>query len=226
MHITDNSIGEIDRSASPASVYEYENTSSMRVTRLAYQSRNAPFGLWTLSNPVDGPSSAPCYMPYGEPCPPTNSRSKAELITVDQTTIAKSIETDVLKPWEKGSKSGKKIKRGPRVRGGMNLASDVVSSNGIFKNSSSFSNSAPSIATTSTQPSSQNLPASHTGWHPVLDVTQYTGRLAAPTLPRPAPYHIVHSDTTQAAIASSRKRKHDALEIEAPAPLAKMHRRE
>ncbi|KAG9946353.1 hypothetical protein KCU85_g6630, partial [Aureobasidium melanogenum] len=207
-------------------MHEYENPSSMRVTRLAYQSRNASFGLRTLPNPVDGPSSAPCYMSYGEPSPPTNSRSKAELITVDQTTIAKSIGIDVLKPWEKGSKSGKKIKRGPRVRGGMNLASDVVSSNGIFKNSSSFSNSTPSAATTSTQPSSQNLPASHTGWYPVLDVAQYTGRPAGPVLPRQAPYHIIHPDTAQAAIASSRKRKHDPLEIEAPAPSAKMHRRE
>ncbi|KAH0350883.1 hypothetical protein KCU81_g2488, partial [Aureobasidium melanogenum] len=226
MHITDQSIQEIDKSASPASMHECEDRSSMRVTRLAYQSHNAPFGLWTLPNPVDGPTSAPCYMPYGEPSPPNNSSSTPGLTTGDQTTVPKLIETDVLKPWEKGSKSGKKIKRGPRVRGGMNLASDVVSSDGSFKNSSSFSNNVPSTATTSTQPSSQNLPASYTGWYPALDVAQYTGCPGGLVLPRPATHHIIHPDTAQAAIASSRKRKHDPLEIEASAQSAKMHRRE
>ncbi|KAH0369639.1 hypothetical protein KCU65_g3139, partial [Aureobasidium melanogenum] len=210
---------------------DFENyTSSMRVRRLASPSENAPFGLWTLPSPLDDPTSAPCYMPYGEPTPPISSRSTPGLVTVDQTTVAKPTETDVLKPREKGSKSGKKIKRGPRVRGGMNPANDVVSngmsSNSGSKNSSSIGSNAPSIATTSTQPSSQNSPASHTGWYPVLDVAQYTSRPIAPILPRPAPYHTIYPETAQAAIALSRKRKHDPIEIEAPAPSAKMHRRD
>lgn len=182
----------------------------MRVKRIAYWSGTSPFGLWTLPNPLDDPTSAPCYMPYGEPSPPITSHSTSGLITVDQTAVVKSIETYVLKPWEKGSKSGKKIKRGHRVRGDMNLASDVVSSNSSFKDSSSFSSNAPSIATTSTQPSPQIPPASHTARYPVLDVAQYTGRPAAPILPRPAPYHIMHAGTARAAIASSRSTSVDA----------------
>ncbi|KAG9760568.1 hypothetical protein KCU73_g2821, partial [Aureobasidium melanogenum] len=212
----------------------YENTSSMRVKRLAYQSENSPFGLWTLPNPVDDPGSAPCYMPYGESSPPIKSGPATGQFTTDQTTTVKSVETDVLKPWEKGSKSGKKIKRGPKIRVGRNLASDVVSndmssnrsSNSNFENSSSVSRNAPSIATTSTWSSSQTPPASHTEQYPVLDVAQHAGRPIAPPLPRPTPYQVIHPDTAQAAIAMSRKRKHDRVGNEAPAPSTKMHKRE
>ncbi|KAG9651256.1 hypothetical protein KCU95_g17080, partial [Aureobasidium melanogenum] len=213
---------------------DYENISSMRVKRLAYQSENAPFGLWTLPNPVDDPTFAPCYMPYGESSPPIKSRPATEQTTIDRTTTIKPVETDVLKPWEKGSKSGKKIKRGSKVRVGRTLASDVVSNdmssngsnNSSFEKCSSVSRNAPSIVTTSTRPTSQNSPALHTGQYPVFDVTHHAGRPMAPTLPRPAPYHSHHPQTAQAAIALSRKRRHAPTEIEAPAPSAKMHRRE
>ncbi|KAH0313393.1 hypothetical protein KCU84_g13545, partial [Aureobasidium melanogenum] len=232
---TNNLIQGNDKSTSPASMNDHENTSSMRVKRLAYQSENAPFGLWTRPSPVDDPIFAPCYMPYGESSPPIKSGSATEQITTDQTTTVESVETDVLKPWEKGSKSGKKIKRGPKVRVGRTLASDVVSNNmssnrssdSCFENGSSgSSNNKPSTTTTSTQSSSQNLLASHTGRYPVLDVAQHAGRPIAPLLPHPGPYQIIHPDTAQAAIAMSRKRKHDRVENEAPVPSAKMHRRE
>ncbi|KAH0144346.1 hypothetical protein KCU67_g13129, partial [Aureobasidium melanogenum] len=101
------------------------------------------------------------------------------------------------------------------------------SSNSCFENGSSGSNNnAFSTTTVSTWSSSQNSPASHTGQYPVLDVAQHAGRPIAPILPRPTPYQVIHPDTAQAAIAMSRKRKHDRVENEAPAPSTKMHKRE
>lgn len=188
----------------------------MRVKRLAYQSENSPFGLWTLPNPVDDPGSAPCYMPYGESSPPIKSGPATGQFTTDQTTTVKSVESDVLKPWEKGSKSGKKIKRGPKGCVGRALASDVVSndmssnhsSNSCFENGSN--NNTPSTTTVSTWSSSQNSPASHAGQYPVLDVAQHAGRPIAPLLPRPTPYQVIHPDTAQAAIAMSRSTSIDS----------------
>lgn len=225
----------------------------MRVKRLTYQSESSPFGLWTLPNPVDGPSLAPCYAPYGEPSPPISSRLLTEQSTADQTKPVESIESEVLKPWEKGTKSGKRIKkgRGPKISVHKNLASDVASSdmssysssNSSFENSSSGSSNITPISTTSTRSSSQNSPASHTGQYPVLDVAQHTGHPTAPMLARPTHYEFQHPNTAQAAIALSRssskdsefltytdtgcaERKHDLFENEASAPSTKMRKRE
>lgn len=232
--------------ASPASMNSHENVFSMRVQRLTYQSKSSPFGLWTLPNQVDGPSLAPCYAPYGEQSPPTHSCPVLEHDTAERMRIAKPIEGDVLKPWEKGSKSGKRIKkgRGPKIRVGRNLAGDVASSDmSSFQNSSGVSSNASSISATSTRSSSQNSPASRTGRYPVLDAAQHARHPTAPVLARPSPYHSQHPDKAQAAIALSRsksthlgfmmytntgcaERKHDLVENEAPALSIKMYKRE
>lgn len=238
---------------SAASMNSYENIFGMRVKRLTYQSESSPFGLWTLPNQVDGPSFAPCYAPYGEQSPPISSRPSPEQSTAERAKPVKSNEPNLLKPWEKGTKSGKRVKKGrrPKISVGRNPASDVAgsdmssysSSNSSFENSSSVSSNATSMSTTSTRSSSQNSPASRTGWYPVLDVAQHAGHPTAPILARPTPYNSQHPDIAQAAIALSRstsidsgfmiytdtgcaERKHDRFEKEAPASSTKMHKRE
>lgn len=191
----------------------------MRVKRLTYQSEASPFGLWTLPASVDDPSFAPCYAPYGESFPPISSRPAPRQNTLDQMMVVKSKGTDSLKPWEKGSKTGKKIKkgRGPKVRIGMDPASDVgsnemsshSSSNSSFENNSSVSSNVSSVATTWIQSSLQSSPASRTGQYPVLDVAQYGSRPTAPVLHRPTFHHSYHPDTAQVAIALSRSKSID-----------------
>ncbi|CAD0093358.1 unnamed protein product [Aureobasidium vineae] len=192
----------------------YKNIVSMRVTRLTYQSESSPFGLWTLPNSLDGPSFAPCYAPYGEQSLSTDSHP-----AIEHTKIVTSIESDVLKPWEKGSKSGKKIKkgRGPKSRVEMSPGSDATSKD--MSNSNNSSRNEMSTAATPTQPSAQSSPASRARQYPVLDV-------AGPPVPRLLPYNFYHPDTAQAAIAQSRKRKHDRIDNGAPTTSLKMHRRE
>ncbi|CAD0112896.1 unnamed protein product [Aureobasidium uvarum] len=210
---------------------DYKTILSMRVTRLTYQSESSPFGLWTWPSSLDGPSFAPCYAPYGEQSPPIDSHP-----AIEQTTIVKSIESDVLKPWEKGSKSGKKIKkgRGPKSRVVMSPGSDATSTD--MSNSDNSSSNEISTAATSTRTSVQNSPASRARQYPVLDI-------AGVALPRLAPYNNYHPDTAQAAIAQSRsssvnydfltptdagyvERKHDRVDNEAPTTSFKAHRRE
>lgn len=171
---------------------EYKKIVSTRVTRLTYQVKSSPFGLWTLPDPLDGPSFAPCYAPYGEQSPPILTHPAPE-----QTPAIPSIETDVLKPWGKGSKTGKKIKkgRGPKSRIKINLESDAASTETSTSNNSSGSEI--STATTSTLSSLQSSPASRARQYPVLDV-------AGPPFPRLAPYRAYHPDTAQAALAQSR----------------------
>ncbi|KAK6003832.1 hypothetical protein QM012_008682 [Aureobasidium pullulans] len=221
---------------SPARMNDYQNKFSMRAKRLTYQSKSSPFGLWNLSVYGDDPLFALCYAPYGESFPPISSRPALEQSTIERTNMAKSDEADILKPWEKGSKSGKRIKkgRGPKARVGRSPATDIASSdissysssNSSFENRSSVSSNATSFATTSTQSSLQISPASRTGWYPNFEVAQYANRPTARILPRPTPCLSHHPDTAQAATVLSRKKTYDRFETEAPAPSAKMYKRE
>lgn len=184
---------------------DHERISSMRVSRRTYQAENSPFGLWSLPDPLDGPSFAPCYAPYGEQAPPIVPHPP-----IQQATIAPTIETDArkaegLKPWEKGSKTGKKIKtgRGPKARprddeqssvGSMNMASSCGSSD------DKFNNQTPTTST-STLPSSRPSPLSSVVSNPMLDAgARPRFRLLAPA----HPVRVCPANTAQAAIAESR----------------------
>jgi hypothetical protein len=56
----------------------------MRVRRQAQESKNSPSGLWTTPDPLDSPSFAPCYVPYGEQSLPIKSTA-LEHAAVSQT---------------------------------------------------------------------------------------------------------------------------------------------
>ena len=184
---------------------DHERISSMRVSRRSYQAESSPFGLWSLPDPLDGPSFAPCYAPYGEQAPPIVSHP-----AVQQAPIAPTIETDArkaegLKPWEKGSKTGKKIKtgRGPKARPRNDEQSsvgskDVVSSNG--SSNDNVNNDTPTTST-STLPSSQPSPLSSAVSDPMLGgACRPRFRLLAPA----PPVQIYPANTAQSAIAESR----------------------
>lgn len=179
--------------------------SAMRVSRRTYQAENSPFGLWSLPDPLDGPSFAPCYAPYGEQAPPIIPHPPYQ-----QAAIAPTIETDArkaegLKPWEKGSKTGKKIKtgRGPKARPRDDEQSSVGSkelvSNGVSSDDS-VNNETPTTST-STLSSLRPSPLSSAVSDPVLDVASRPRfRLIAPAIA----VNVYPANTAQAAIAVSR----------------------
>jgi hypothetical protein len=210
----------------------------MRVKRLAYGDYRFPLGLWTYPDPLDGPSIAPCYAPYGEQSPPIPSHPAVEEAAVESTTETDARKSEGLKPWEKGSKTGKKIKKGRGLKA--HSRDDLEESVGSKEVSSSSSNTVGSggvpAATTSTLSSLRTSPAP-LALDPMLDASR---RPRFRILPPSAPY-VPPTDTAQAAIAESRstsrdsvfltltntrcaERKHDRVDNEAPAPSRKTHK--
>ncbi|CAD0091098.1 unnamed protein product, partial [Aureobasidium mustum] len=94
-----------------ASMNDHQNIFNVRVKRLTYQSEVSPFGLWTLPAPVDDPSFAPCYAPYGESFPPISSRPAPRQNTIDQMKVIKSSKTQaaIALSRSKSIDSGSKI---------------------------------------------------------------------------------------------------------------------
>ena len=184
---------------SPTTMDDHNRISSMRVSRKSYQGAGSPFGLWTLPDPLDGPSFAPCYAPYGEQSPPIVSRP-----SVEQAATVPNIDNDArkvegLKPWEKGSKTGKKIKtgRGPKGRPRAGEQSNV----GSTENADPLVRSGVSTTTTSTLSSSRPSPLSSIVSDPMRDAARRPRfRLLAPA----APVNVYPANTAQAAIAKSR----------------------
>jgi hypothetical protein len=184
----------------------------MQARRLTQPSESSPLGLWTSADPIDGPSSAPCYAPYGEPSPSTTSQSGAE-----QAAVRSSIENDArksegLKPWEKGSKTGKKIKpgRGPKAHTSKSQESsvgrnDMISSSNSCNNSDG--NTGSSTPVTHALPSSRPSPAPAFGLDPRLaPIDQEQRRPRFRLLAPSAPDQVYPAGSAQAAIAELRSR--------------------
>jgi hypothetical protein len=57
-------------------------------------------------------ASAPCYAPYGAQSLPGDIHPVIEQAAIVPTIQADTRESETPKPWEKGSKTGKKIKKG------------------------------------------------------------------------------------------------------------------
>ena len=150
-----------DNTLTQRNMSNFDNTYSVyntRVKRLGnFVTSSAPFGMWTYPDPLDGPSIAPCYGPYGEAAPPVFLREAVSLLPA-----ANIIKSDILKPWERGTKSGKR-RKSKLVRGGNRDAQEYASSDSSTTGSSgSGSNSnASSAATTPTEMSPQNSQATH-----------------------------------------------------------------
>ncbi|THX09538.1 hypothetical protein D6D18_01232 [Aureobasidium pullulans] len=219
--------------------YSVYNTRVKRIGNIVTSS--APFGMWTYPDPLDGPSIAPCYGPYGEAAPPVFLRKSLPLLPA-----ANIIKSDILRRWERGTKSGKRRKSKLNKGGNLDVQEYASSDSSTTGGSGSGSNSnASSAATTPTEMSPQNSQATHDSQHdPGLIVAQthrmYPSRgyknlrlltlnretfAAAATnnhLPRPprAP------TTAQAAIAEQRKRSHDRIESEEVMQSRKSYRRE
>lgn len=217
-----------------------DRITGMRVKRLAYGDSRFPLGLWTYPDPLDGPSIAPCYAPYGEQSPPVASHPAVEEATVLSTTEIDARKAEGLKPWEKGSKTGKKIKkgRGPKTHSCDELRESVGSKELSSSSSDTVSSGGVSATTTSTLSSSRSSPAP-LGMDPMLDAPRRPRfRILAPSTP-----YVPPTDTAQAVIAESRsmsmelvfftltntgcaERKSDRVDSEAPAPSRKMHKGE
>lgn len=184
---------------SPATMNDHNRISSMRVSRKSYQGAGSPFGLWTLPDPLDGPSFAPCYAPYDEQSPPIVSRPAVEQAAIVPTTDTNARKAEGLKPWEKGSKTAKKIKtgRGPKARPRAGEQSNV----GSTENANPVVRSGVSTTTASTLSSSRPSPLSSVVSDPVRDAAHRPRfRLLAPA----APVDVYPANTAQAAIAESR----------------------
>ncbi|THY24685.1 hypothetical protein D6D01_05359 [Aureobasidium pullulans] len=208
----------------------FDNTHSVyntRVKRLGnIVTSSAPFGMWTYPDPVDGPSIAPCYGPYGEAAPPS----------------------DILRPWERGTKSGKRVRtRKSKLNqgGGWDAQKHASSDSSTTGSSGSGSNSnASSAATTPTEMSPQNSQATHDSQNdPGLVVAQTYQmcpskgykNLRLLTLNRETFAAAATNDhlsrppraptTAQAAIAEQRKRSHDRVESEEVMQSRKSYRR-
>ncbi|KAI5247241.1 hypothetical protein E4T43_02118 [Aureobasidium subglaciale] len=89
----------------------HDRVYSMRVNAVFY-SKYAQCTLWSLPDPLDGPSRAPCYAPFGQAAPP--------IITCGEPAPASGPETvqtvgpflsSAPKPWERGSKPNKKARK-------------------------------------------------------------------------------------------------------------------
>jgi hypothetical protein len=230
--------------------------STMRVRRLTYKSDTSPFGLWTYPDPLDGPSFAPCYAPYGEQSPPDDSHPAVKQAVIVPTIEADTRKSETLKPWEKGSKNGKKIKkgRGPKIHSRTDEESSSSSSNNSFNNIGSTGSDGVSTTLTSAPSSSRPSPVSPLVLNPMLaapravldprfGLVQEERRPRFRLLPPSAPQHVYPANTAQAVIAESTsttinsafltptnpgcvERKHARVDNEAPAPSRKMHRME
>ncbi|KAH0288490.1 hypothetical protein M436DRAFT_60645 [Aureobasidium namibiae CBS 147.97] len=217
---------------SPTIMNDHNRISTMRVSRKSYQGAGSPFGLWTLPDPLDGPSFAPCYAPYGEQSPPIVSHPAVEQAATVPTTDNDARKAEGLKPWEKGSKTGKKIKTGrgpkgrPRAGEQSNVGSKdaISSSNGSTENANSVPGSRVSTVTTSALSSSRPSPLSSVVSDPMRDAAPRRPRfrLLAPA----APVDVYPADTAEAAIAESRKRNFDRVDNEVPAPSSTVHKKE
>lgn len=189
----------------PAPMNDVKKISDMRVRRLTRESEGSPCGLWTLADPLDGPPSLPRYAPYGEQSLSATSQPGAEQAAVRSITENEGRKSEGLKPWEKDSKTGKKIKpgRGPKGRSSGSQESSigskvVVSSSGSSNNGDN--NTGVSIPTTSALPSSQPSPASSVVLDPRLEKRRPRFRLVAPSTPN----HVYPAGSAQAAIAAAR----------------------
>jgi hypothetical protein len=196
---------------------DHSRVTTMRVRRLTYRSDTSPFGLWTYPDPLHGPSFAPCYAPYGEQSPPGDSHP-----AIGQAIIVPTIEPDTrnsetLKPWEKGSKTGKKIKkgRGPKAHSRTEEESTSSSSNNTFNNVNSVGSDGVTTNTTTASSSSRPSPVAPFMLDPmlagppaVLDPrlapVQQERRPRFRILPPSASRHVYPANSAQAAIAESR----------------------
>ncbi|KEQ91644.1 hypothetical protein AUEXF2481DRAFT_455942 [Aureobasidium subglaciale EXF-2481] len=85
---------------------------SMRVNAVFY-SKYAQCTLWSLPDPLDGPSRAPCYAPFGQAAPPpiTTCDGPAPVSEPETVQTVGPFSSDVHKPWERGSKLDKKTRK-------------------------------------------------------------------------------------------------------------------
>jgi hypothetical protein len=196
--------------SSPAPMEDDKEISNMQARRLTNQSESSPFGLWTSTDPLDGPSSAPCYAPYGGPSPSGTSQPRAGHEAARSPAENDARKSEGLKPWEKGSKTGKKIKpgRGPKGR-----SSDSQENSVGIKDmaGSSNSNNNSDSNTDSSTPATLALPSSRPSPDPafVLDprlapIDQEQRRARFRLLPPSAPDNGYPAGSAQAAIAELR----------------------
>ncbi|KAI5239254.1 hypothetical protein E4T42_08760 [Aureobasidium subglaciale] len=84
---------------------------SMRVNAVFY-SKYAQCTLWSLPDPLDGPSRAPCYAPFGQAAPPITTCDESAPVSESETVqTVGPFSSDAPKPWERGSKLDKKTRK-------------------------------------------------------------------------------------------------------------------
>lgn len=126
-----------------------------RVNRVHPNTPTAPFGYWQHPSSVEALSTAPCYPPYGEPCPPSTVAAKSEPASTPLTSSGSS--DPPLRRWERGTKTGKRVKRGRKPKASSSRLAQVGKSEAcgfdgthdVSGNSSSASNSGSSTWSTS-----------------------------------------------------------------------------
>jgi hypothetical protein len=196
--------------SSPAPMDDNKKTSNMQARRLTNQSESSPFGLWTSADPLDGPSSARCYAPYGEPLPSTTPQPEAVQAAVRSSVENEARRSEGFKPWEKGSKTGKKIKpdRGPKGRTAESQESSVGDNDMVSSSNSSNhndGNTGSSTPVTPALPSSRPPPVPASVLDPrIAPIDQEQPRARIRLLPPSAPDHGYPAGSAQAAIAELR----------------------
>jgi hypothetical protein len=197
---------------------DHSRVTTMRVRRLTYRSDTSPFGLWTYPDPLHGLSFAPCYAPYGEQSPPGDFHP-----AVEQAVIVPAIEADTrgsgtLKPWEKGSKTGKKIQKGRGPKAHSRNDEETSNSNNSINNVNNVNSvGSNGVSTTLTSATSSSRPSPGSPFvldpmlagppamlDPRLAPAQQERRPRFRLLPPSAPHYVYPAHSAQAAIAESR----------------------
>ncbi|CAC9886508.1 unnamed protein product [Aureobasidium pullulans] len=197
----------------------FDNTNSVyntRVKRLGnIVTSSAPFGMWTYPDPLD------------EAAPPVFLREAVPLLPA-----ANMIKSDILRRWERGTKSGKRRKSKLNKGGNLDVQEYASSDSSTTGGSGSGSNSnASSAATTPTEMSPQTSQATHDSQHDPGLVVAQTHQMYPSRGYKNLRLLTLNRETFAAAAANDHlprppQRSHDRIESEEVMQSRKSYRRE